>query len=169
MYDCKCIGKILQNARPQASASIAGSEKCRDLKGTVAFYDLSCGVLVTVSLANLPFKDGHCQYSVLGLHIHEGMACTGDSDDPFADTKGHYNPGNCPHPMHAGDLPPVFVNDGLAWHAVITNRFTVKEIIGRTVVVHGMVDDFHSQPSGDSGEKIACGIIIPRKWDRTAR
>ena len=41
----------------------------------------------------------------------------------------------------------------------LTDRFTLKEIIGRTVVIHSMPDDFTSQPSGNSGEKIACGVI----------
>ena len=41
----------------------------------------------------------------------------------------------------------------------MTDRFTVGEIIGKTVVIHMMPDDFRTQPSGDSGEKIACGVI----------
>lgn len=40
-----------------------------------------------------------------------------------------------------------------------TNRFSIEEIIGRTVVIHDMTDDFKTQPSGNSGKKIACGVI----------
>lgn len=92
----------------------------------------------------LPYRNGYCQYPVLGLHIHQGRSCSGNREDPFAD---------------AGDLPPVFVNEGMAWSAVILTKFTIKEILGRVVILHSMPDDFHSQPSGNSGEKIACGII----------
>lgn len=159
MYDSKRIGKILEYAAPQATANIIGSEKYNNLRGTVSFYDIGYAILVTSSLYGIPYRNGHCQHPVLGLHIHEGRACTGNAEDPFADAGGHYNPENCLHPMHAGDLPPVFVNEGIAWSAVITTRFTIKEIIGRTVIVHAMADDFHTQPSGNSGEKIACGII----------
>lgn len=41
----------------------------------------------------------------------------------------------------------------------LTDRITLKEVIGKAVVIHSMPDDFTSQPSGNSGEKIACGII----------
>lgn len=159
MYDCKYLGKILQYAAPQAAANIVGSEKYDNLRGRVAFYDIGHAILVTTSIFGIPYRNGYCQHPVLGFHIHEGTSCTGNSEDPFADAKGHYNPENCPHPMHAGDLPPIFVNEGIAWGAVITTRFTIKEITGRTVIVHSMPDDFHTQPSGDSGEKIACGVI----------
>lgn len=107
----------------------------------------------------LPYRNGYCQYPVLGLHIHQGRSCSGNREDPFADAGSHYNPHDCPHPNHAGDLPPVFVNEGMAWSAVILTKFTIKEILGRVVILHSMPDDFHSQPSGNSGEKIACGII----------
>lgn len=66
---------------------------------------------------------------------------------------------NCPHPMHAGDLPPLFVNNGRAWFATITPQFTVSDVIGHTVIVHSDPDDFHTRPSGNSGEKIAYGMI----------
>lgn len=45
--------------------------------------------------------------------------------------------------------------------AVLTNRFRAAEAIGRTVVIHSRRDDFTSQPAGDSGRKIACGVIRP--------
>ncbi|NLF34637.1 MAG: superoxide dismutase family protein, partial [Clostridiales bacterium] len=44
--------------------------------------------------------------------------------------------------------------------SVLTNRFTVREVIGRSVIVHDSVDDFTTQPSGNSGAMIACGRIL---------
>jgi Cu-Zn family superoxide dismutase len=49
--------------------------------------------------------------------------------------------------------------DGNAIMAVKTNRFSIHEIIGRTVVIHSQPDDFTSQPAGNAGTKIACGVI----------
>ena len=51
--------------------------------------------------------------------------------------------------------------------AVYTKRFYPEEIVGRTAVIHSKPDDFTSQPSGNAGEKIACGEIVA--WDREIR
>lgn len=88
-----------------------------------------------------------------------GSTCTGNSTDEFADAKGHYNPENCPHPYHAGDLPPLLENNGYSYMSVFLNKFKVKDIIGKVIIIHDMPDDFTTQPSGNSGTKIACGEI----------
>ena len=90
------------------------------------------------------------------FHIHEGRDCGGEG---FADTGGHFNPGNTEHPRHAGDLPPLLSDNGRAFMQVLTGRFRVDEVIGRTVIIHSHPDDFHTQPSGNAGTKIACGVI----------
>ena len=84
-----------------------------------------------------------------------------ENADTFADVGKHYNPQNCPHPAHAGDMPPFFSNNGYAVQMFLTDRFTVEEIIGKTIIVHSGPDDFTSQPAGNAGMKIACGEIIP--------
>lgn len=43
--------------------------------------------------------------------------------------------------------------------AFTTDRFSVEEIVGKTIIIHSNVDDFTTQPGGNSGEKIACGVI----------
>ncbi len=78
---------------------------------------------------------------------------------PFPNTGNHYNPGNVPHPEHAGDLLPLLSNNGYAWMSFYTSRFNIEEIIGRSLVIHSMRDDFTTQPSGNSGDKIGCGVI----------
>lgn len=50
--------------------------------------------------------------------------------------------------------------NGGAYMNVATDRISVKDIIGRAVVIHSMPDDFTSQPSGNAGNKIACGAIF---------
>ena len=78
---------------------------------------------------------------------------------PFPNTGNHYNPGNVPHPEHAGDLPPLLSNNGYAWMSFYTSRVNVEDLIGRSLVIHSMRDDFTTQPSGNSGDKIGCGVI----------
>lgn len=151
------FARIMLNDPPQARASIKGDKAHRGLHGAVYFYRTPTGVLVAAELYGLPQNgDGH---PVFGFHIHEGDRCAGGGDDPFAATGGHYNPEEMPHPAHAGDLPPLFANNGYAFSVFFTDRFTIDEIVGRTVVVHAAPDDFTTQPSGNSGAKIACGVI----------
>ncbi len=142
-----------------AIAEVNGSVEYPEIHGYVSFDETNKGVMVTAAVKGLPYgKD--CKSGIFGLHIHDGTSCTGNSTDPFADANGHYNPKNCPHPYHAGDLPPLFGNKGSAYMSVITDRFTVKEIINHVVIIHKNPDDFTTQPSGNSGEKIACGKIV---------
>lgn len=146
-------------ARPDAVAVIRGSENHPDIKGALRFCRTVKGVLVVAEVSGLPMGENACGLPVLGIHIHEGVACTGNTSDPFADTRAHYNPKKCPHPAHAGDMPPLFVSHGYAFLAFITDRFSLDEIIGKTVIIHSAADDFKTQPSGNSGQKIACGEI----------
>lgn len=145
--------------RVQAVASIAGSEDYPTVSGTMRLYQTDKGVVVYAEVNGLPQSTRPCQGRVFGFHIHAGTDCGGNMDDPLADAMAHYNPDSCEHPYHAGDLPPLFGNDGLALCAFLTNRFSVDEVIGRTVIIHDRPDDFTSQPSGKSGTKIACGVI----------
>lgn len=146
-------------SRPRAAAEIFGSESYADISGVVRFYQVNKGVIVYAEISGLPHSKAPCDDRIFGFHIHEGTSCSGNAEDPFANTMSHYDKGNCEHPHHSGDMPPLFGNDGLAIMMFFTNRFSIEEIIGRTVVIHDMPDDFKTQPSGNSGKKIACGVI----------
>ena len=145
---------------PAAYAVIKGSKKYPDIKGRAAFYDTYGGTVVVATVYGLPQKRGENNGGFHGFHIHEGGTCSGNVQNEFADAKGHYNPGVFPHPEHDGDLPPLLSNNGTAWMAVYTSRFYPEDVIGRTVIIHENADDFHSQPSWDAGEMIACGEIV---------
>lgn len=151
--------EALLRSRPQAWVRLRGSSMHPQLKGTVRFYVHPYGTVVVTEIYGLPVSSDPCASPILGFHIHAGDSCTGNSEDPFADAKMHYNPKDCEHPYHAGDLPPLFVVNGCALSACLTDRFTVHEIIGKTVIVHASPDDFSTQPSGNVGGKIACGEI----------
>lgn len=145
--------------KPDASAKISGSEDFPEIEGNTYFYQTRNGVIVGVEVSGLPTENDACKKPVFALHIHEGNSCMGNMNDPFADVMSHYNPKNCPHPFHAGDLPSLFGANGYAFSAFLTDRFTADEIIGKTIIIHSAPDDFTTQPSGNSGMKIACGVI----------
>jgi len=150
---------ILKNP-PTAYALIKGSPDFSNINGTIFFYQLTDGVLAIAQVNGLPQGADNCSANVFGFHIHEGSSCNGTAEFRFASSGPHYNPNNCPHPAHAGDMPPLFGNHGSAFMVFTTDRFSIKNIIGRTVIVHSSPDDFTTQPAGNSGTKIACGQIM---------
>jgi len=143
-----------------AKADIRGSKDYPSVKGVVYFKEFPNHVVVTAKIEGLPQSDNKCSGRFFGFHIHEGSSCTGTADDNFANVGGHFNPTKCPHPFHVGDLPPLIESDGCAYMSVLVGKFRLSDIVGRTVIIHDMPDDFTTQPSGNSGKKIACGVIL---------
>ena len=102
-----------------------------------------------------------------GLHIHEIGDC--GSGDGMS-TKGHFNPYGKPHAhtgtaeRHAGDLPPLKAEkNGRAKVDARLDIITVApgaaSIVGRGLIVHADPDDYRTQPTGNAGARIACGVI----------
>ena len=135
-----------------AVARLKGDDQHPGLCGTVRFLACRGGVLVSADIRGLPESESN----FFGFHIHEKGNCCGAG---FPDTGSHYNPERQDHPRHAGDLPPLLNCGGRAVMKVLTGRFCVDEVVGRSVVIHDMPDDFISQPAGNAGKKIACGLI----------
>lgn len=135
---------------PCAVACVSGGRSNPRLRGIVRFNQNCGGVLVTAEVTGLP-RDGFYAF-----HIHEGESCAGVN---YSESGAHYNPAGAAHPNHAGDLPPLLSHNGTAKMTVLTGRFRVDEIIGKTVIIHSDPDDFTTQPSGNPGKKLACGII----------
>lgn len=138
---------------PDAVVRIAGGAEAPQLSGCVRFYQENGCVLIVARIFGLPKES---ETGFFGFHIHQGRDCSGAG---FSGTGGHYNPIEKDHPEHAGDLPPLIRCQGGAYLSFRTDRFSVNEIIGRTVVIHSDPDDFHTQPAGNAGKKIACGVI----------
>lgn len=141
---------------PDAVAQIQGGMEVPQLTGCVEFYQENGCVLIVARVSGLPRVS---ETEFFGFHIHQGESCSGTD---FSETGSHYNPTDEAHPKHEGDLPPLISCHGNAYLSVKTGRFTVNDIIGRTVVIHSDPDDFHSQPAGNAGKKIACGVIRKR-------
>ncbi len=144
---------------PDAVALIEGDANNSGIQGLVKFYQAERGVFVVADILGLPSSEEPCKNDIFAFHVHSGSSCSGNGEDPFSDAGTHYNPEGCAHPHHAGDMPPLFGADGRAFLAFLTDRFTVNEVVGKTVIIHNGPDDFTTQPSGNAGDKIACGII----------
>ena len=137
---------------PAAVAQIQGGLEAPRLSGCVQFYQENGCVLIVARISGLP----ESETGFFGFHIHQGESCSGTD---FSGTGSHYNPARQVHPKHAGDLPPLLQCRGNAYLSLRTDRFSVNDMIGRTVVIHSGPDDFRTQPAGNAGKKIACGVI----------
>ena len=158
----------MQRQRPcrSACARICGGELAPQLSGRVCFFDVPGGTWIEAEICGLPpyrpaGSDGQ-PVGPHGFHIHAGDSCEPvHSDDPFSEAGGHWNPDNQPHGNHAGDSPVLFSNHGLALMYFFTDRFSVRDVIGKTVIIHQSPDDYRSQPAGNSGKRLGCGVIRP--------
>lgn len=159
-YDIKKIFYSYNPSKPNAYAKIKGGPLASCISGIVYLYQLEDGVYVKAYIAGIPNINNQTS-SFHGFHIHEVGDCTvGNESDPFTDAKSHYNPTKVDHPMHAGDLPPILSADGIGVLSTFTNRFTVNDVIGKSFILHSGYDDFTTQPSGNSGSRLACGVIV---------
>jgi Cu-Zn family superoxide dismutase len=144
---------------PMAMAMLhpSGSQTAR---GSVHFQDAGDqGVEVKVDLVGVP-PGTH------GFHVHEGTECGTNG----AAAGGHFNPMTMPHGApdavshHAGDFGNVTADDKGEVHTTFyTHSISLKEgqsnyVVGRTVVLHGNADDLTSQPAGNAGPRISCGV-----------
>jgi Cu-Zn family superoxide dismutase len=102
-----------------------------------------------------------------GFHIHEVGDCS--SGDGMS-TKGHFNPQGKPHgnpaggEHHAGDLPALHAEkDGRAKAVAVIEGVTLSpgpnSIVDRGLIIHADPDDYKTQPTGNAGARIACGVI----------
>lgn len=127
--------------------------------GEVTFSAGQEGTLVTGKLYGLSANSTH------GFHLHKNGLCEGD----FKSAGGHFNPEDHEHgepgvESHAGDLGNLHSNEkGMAAFTYISKDLKVDSgpngVLGKSIVIHAGEDDFKSQPSGDSGARIGCGVI----------
>ena len=158
-YDIQKLFSTYNASKPSAYAQIKGGPLAPCIRGTIYLYQLQDGVYVKAYITGIPNVNNQTS-SFHGLHIHAVGDCSiGDTNNPFTSAEGHYNPDNAEHPNHAGDLPPILSANGIGILSVFTNRFTVKDVIGKSFILHQGYDDFTSQPAGNTGARWACGVI----------
>jgi Cu-Zn family superoxide dismutase len=152
----------MRSEKPAAVAELAPT-KGNTAKGTVTFTPRGDRVLVTADVSGLA-PGPH------GFHIHDKGDC---SADDATSAGGHFNPLNKPHAepttreRHAGDMPMLVADaSGNAHLATEIDLATIgageTNIVGRGLIVHKDADDFKTQPTGNSGARVACGVIRAR-------
>ncbi len=148
------------NGKP-AMKAVAKLEPTKDhkAKGTVTFTKVDNGVRVVVDITGLTPGEH-------GFHVHEAGDC---SAPDAASAGGHFNPTGAPHggpdspQHHIGDLGNITADQSGKAHLDRVFSFLSlsgeHSIVGRGLIVHAGRDDLTSQPSGDAGARVACGVI----------
>ena len=150
---------IASNTPQMATANLTSAVE-KDLKGTLHIHETKKGINITADVTGL--KPG----AVHGFHVHEKGECVGPD---FKSAGDHLNPtkhnhgGPAAQVKHLGDLGNIVANDkGVARTEVFIpaeKGISISSFIGKSVVIHAKADDQASQPSGNSGDRIACAVI----------
>ncbi|UCV20568.1 superoxide dismutase family protein [Ferribacterium limneticum] len=146
---------------PSASAELLARSGSM-VSGTVNFSETDGRLRIEAKVAGLTPGEH-------GFHVHEA----GDCSAPDASSaKGHFNPMSKAHGHHAseehhgGDMPNLIASaQGEAKYTAELRGLTLSGptgVVGRSVVIHADPDDYKSQPAGNSGKRIACGVIAAR-------
>ena len=149
-----------KSSAPLKAVAVLHPTGSNKVSGTVTFTEVADGVQVQAEITGLT-PGNH------GFHVHE----FGDCSAADASSAGvHFNPTNKPHAgpdateRHVGDMGNVEADaSGKAKLEYLDHQISLTNdrasVIGRSVVVHAKADDLKTQPSGDSGARIACGVI----------
>ena len=146
-----------------AEAKLSGTYPDTTVDGTVKF-DMDSGGKVTMTFdITVPKKAGKS----IAVHIHEHGNC----GDTATLAHGHWNPANAQHgkwgsaSFHVGDIGNIKLDTkGKGTLSLTTDIWTLggkpdKNILGKSIIVHGGMDDYKTQPTGNSGSRIGCGVI----------
>lgn len=155
-----CAGGLPFGAGEPAAVARLSPTSGHQAQGSATFTARPSGVRIAGEVRGLRPNSAH------GFHVHE----KGDCSAPDATSAGgHFNPTGSPHghparpPHHAGDLPNLQANaNGVARFDFVASGLSLTGptgVLGRGLVVHQQADDYRSQPAGDSGPRIACGVI----------
>jgi len=156
---CPVLAGETESAEVKKAAAVLHPTQGNNAKGTVYFSRTKNGIKVEADITGL-------SGGTHGFHIHEFGDCTA-ADGTSAG--GHFNPENQPHAgpdqakRHVGDLGNIEADNSENAHyerADTQLKFDGRDsIIGRGVIVHAGEDDLVSQPSGNAGPRVACGVI----------
>ena len=146
-------------SRTKSAVATLSPSATSGVSGIVVFSGGGNSVDVHVTAAGL--QPG----SIHGFHVHDIGNC---ASADFLSAGDHFNPTHKPHgpqdhPHHAGDMPSLIADPS----GKIDSRFTLEGVtlggvdgfVGHAVILHATADNFDAQPSGNSGARIACGVI----------
>lgn len=174
-----CSSTPSTDSAPSASTATTttGTAAVSTAKAAVVNLASASGSLVSGRLSVVPMNDGvHLTGEVGGLspgsthaiHIHEKGDC---SAADASSAGGHFNPAGAPHGKvgsgahHGGDMDNIVANaEGVAKVDVHASGVTlggaaVNDVAGKAVIVHAAADDYRTQPTGNAGGRVACGVI----------
>jgi Cu-Zn family superoxide dismutase len=164
------VGAVIRNADGKTIGSLRVEEQGRHK------------IKIVVSARGLP--PGYH-----GLHVHKKGRCDPKSLDPstgspFFNAGAHFDLGAHSHPKHSGDLPNLLITaDGTGRATIVTDRFRIRQLLdgdGSAIIIHALPDnqanipkrygepggktgpDAETRKAGDSGPRIACGVISKR-------
>lgn len=153
-------GCVSRPAEPTAQAQVRDADG--RLLGTLDLVQAGATTQLRGTLQGLP-------PGVHALHVHQVGRC----EAPFTSAGGHFNPDNVPHGRatagggHAGDLPNVEADAAGAVRidamvrAPLRGERGMLDGDGAAVVLHAQADDERTDPAGNAGDRIACGVIVP--------
>ncbi|MGI8601223.1 MAG: superoxide dismutase family protein [Chitinophagaceae bacterium] len=154
------------NGNQMAEATLSGTKTDTTVNGTVQFTQQQDGQVKMMLDITVPTKANQS----VAIHFHEHADC-GDMGNHAG---GHWNPTNTNHgqwgqgSFHSGDIGNINLDgQGRAQKEITSNLWSIggdasKDILNKTIVIHSGVDDYTSQPAGNSGNRIGCGVILRR-------
>jgi Cu-Zn family superoxide dismutase len=149
---------------PGATAILESADDPK-LSGTVAFIQLADAVRIEINVAGADHPGPH------GIHLHENGKCEHDpAGKHYTSAGGHFNPTAAPHACrestthHAGDFGNIEIQpDGTGHLVVVTSMLSLRgptSVIGKAIILHTGADDCKTQPTGNSGGRLACGLVL---------
>ena len=161
---CGLLGGKSSTPPRTGNASATLRDRSGATVGTATLSNTGSGVLISASFTGL----GPGTHAI---HVHQTGLCTPD----FGAAGAHFNPDNRQHGFrnaqgsHAGDLPNLHVGAGgsltvdlLLPNATLNGSRALLDGDGAAIVVHANADDYVTEPSGNSGDRVACGVIAGR-------
>jgi Cu-Zn family superoxide dismutase len=178
---------LAQDASPEASPQGTSGEpiavELSNVDGRIVasatFTETESGVNIVIQSTSQDDGSG-LEAGLHGVHIHETGTCDAEGETPFESAGGHFNPTQHTHgalddeESHAGDLGNLEVDEtGTFGAEITTDKVTLEpgaenslaDADGSAIIIHAGEDDLQTDPSGESGDRVACGVIFAPEGD----